>query len=140
MTHFPHHRDFTRVPVHLEVEVRTAGMKLSSTEARDLSMNGIFVHASGRFSSDEECQVTLILRGAAEETRLEIHGKIVRVENTGLAIQFLEMGPEEFGHLRNLVLYNSTDVQQSEGEMKTHLGLKPCESMLNDSEARANDE
>jgi PilZ domain len=124
MTHFPHQRDFTRVPVHLEVEIQTAGMKLNSTETRDLSMTGLFVQASGRFSANEECQVTLFLRGAAEETRLTIRGKIVRVEKTGLAIQFLEMGPEEFGHLRNLVLYNSADIHQTEGEMKTHLGLK----------------
>jgi len=140
MTNFPHQRDFTRIPVHFEVEVRTAGMKLNSRETRDLSMNGIFVHATGRFSPNEECQVSLILRGGLEETRLEIRAKIVRIEPTGLAIQFLEMGPEEFGHLRNVVLHNSTDVQQSEGEMRTHLGLKPFESMPSDIKAGVNDE
>lgn len=50
---------------------------------------------------------------------------MVRNYPDGVAFQFTKiLGPESYGYLRNLVLYNASDTDQVENEFETHAGIK----------------
>ena len=109
-------RNSMRVFVRLEVEISTTGMNLHSTKTRDLSENGVFVYATGRFSLGESCQVNLLLRKGESTNNVNVEAKVVRIDNEGLALRFTEGNHEAHERLRQLVLLNSGEPQKERGE------------------------
>jgi len=109
-------RSSTRVFVRLEVDISTTGMNLHSTKTGDLSENGVFVYATGRFSLGESCQVNLLLRKGESTNTVEVDAKIVRIDNEGLALRFIEVGHDAFERLRQLVLLNCSEPQKQSEE------------------------
>lgn len=52
------------------------------------------------------------------EAVIEIESKVIRSDDTGVAVDFTGMEPESFLHLRNLVRYNAPDADQIDAELK----------------------
>ena len=116
-------REFTRVPVQFQVHLQAEGRSIPCTEVRTLSMNGMFVRTSEQLPAGTECEITLSLL----ETEAEIHLIASAVKNypDGIAFQFVKiLGPESYGHLRNLVLYNAPDPEAVEQEFESHSGIR----------------
>ncbi|MGE0684275.1 MAG: hypothetical protein AB7P69_25630, partial [Candidatus Binatia bacterium] len=68
---------------------------------------------------------TLLLGGKESPVRVEVGGKVVRVDTDGMGVEITEIvGVESFEHLRNLVRYNSADTDQVEQEFHDHIGIK----------------
>ncbi|HHN74722.1 MAG TPA: PilZ domain-containing protein [Acidobacteria bacterium] len=122
MKQYPHPRAFTRVPVHLAVDVVWEGGRRHFECTRDLCMKGVYVMDPETLPEGTSCEVTLWL--GEGEVRLTLAGKVVRSEAQGMAIEFLEMPVESYEHLQRLVLYNSNDVAQVERELKEHCGIR----------------
>jgi hypothetical protein len=114
------HREFTRVSTEIEAEV-TATV---SGHTRDVSVKGIYLFCRQPLPVGTPCRVALVVGGRQSPLRIEVTGRVVRVDDAGMAVEFSEMGVDSFDHLRRLVLYNSTDTDQVEQELKSHLGLK----------------
>ena len=117
-------REFTRVPVRFETELRTDEGKLIRGRSRDVSLKGLIFECETPIPPGSRCRVSLILGEHPNQIRIDISGKIARSEDKGLAVEFLELGTESFGHLKNLVLYNSGEPEKVEREFVEHLGLK----------------
>jgi len=116
-------REFTRVPLHLEVQLKIADKVIKSTQTRDLSMKGVFVICREKFPLHSPCDVSLFLQ-AMEPIEVHFRGKVEREMEGGLAIEFTEMDLESFEHLQKLLRYNSSDSDQIDEELHTHIGLK----------------
>jgi hypothetical protein len=56
-------REFTRVRIHVEVEVSTDDRASISGKVEDLSLNGAYVPCTGRLPVGTQCKVELILDG-----------------------------------------------------------------------------
>lgn len=122
-------RQFTRVTIAFEAEV-IFGEKDETTvitgRTKDLSMKGIFILCEEKLPVDSRCFVSLSPVGEPKQFRIEANGRVARLGEAGMGIEFVEiLGLESYDHLRNVVLYNSSgEIEQVEEELKQHLGLK----------------
>ncbi|MBI5426769.1 MAG: PilZ domain-containing protein [Nitrospinae bacterium] len=119
------HREFTRVPIKIEVQVDSGGKSIFSEQTRDVSMKGLFMLCQDHaLEAGAVCDMVLFLGGREEGIRIEVKGMVERLTPQGMGIRFTEIGLESYEHLHNLVLYNSQDSHKVEQEMKDHMGLK----------------
>lgn len=116
-------REFTRVPVHCDVQVRAEGRSVACTAVTTLSMKGMLVETVEKLPEGLECEISISL--VEHEIEIEVMGAVVHNYPNGIAFQFTKiMGPESFGHLRNLVMYNASDTDQIERELDCHAGIR----------------
>ena len=102
-------RKFTRVEVHLQVEVSDGRMSLIGCETRDLSLRGVFVYSDVIFPLQSRCLVTLTLTGLVVPIEIKLESRVVRAESNGIGVEFEGVQDlESYHHLRNLVMYNSS--------------------------------
>ena len=127
MTSPSNRREFTRVQVNLEAELMCGGKVVLKGPFRNISFNGILIQCDADLPMGTECHVGLVLDGGDGGVYVQAHGNVVRVDSSGIAVQFTELlGEESATHLRNLVLYNSHEQRDAvEQEFLSHIGLKP---------------
>lgn len=114
-------REFTRVPIKVEAEIRANGQTLFCHETRDVSMNGLFMTSDKPFERGTHGDISLILEGGM---RIEVKGVVEHSSPKGMGIRFTEIGLDSYSYLQNLIMYNSPDTHKSEQEIHDHLGLK----------------
>jgi len=115
-------REFTRTPVQVAATVVARDGTGVEGRSRSLSMNGMFVVCAGRLPTGAPCRVILSLGEGA--VRVEVEGRIATHTVDGMGIAFDRVAPEDFGHLKRLVLYHAPDVGRAEAEIAGHLGIK----------------
>lgn len=124
MVEYPHAREFVRSSVRLEVELISGDSTILVARTRDVSMKGIFLITPHRVPVGASCRIRIRIGDPAEPLWVEADGTVVRTDDEGLAVEFLEMGVGSFQHLKNLVMYNAPDPGQVDVELGDHLGLK----------------
>ena len=122
-------REFTRVQVRLDVELRTGGAASVIGRLSNVSINGFHLVCDTRLPERTTCEITLVLDGGLGNEYVKAVGQVVRVDQTGMAIHIKELlGEQSLTHLQNIVLYNSgDDTNRVEQEFAQHIGLKPIE-------------
>jgi hypothetical protein len=124
-TRAPDRREFTRVRAHVEAQVSSDTPVLIAGEARDISLNGVYVLCDERLPAGTPCRVFLFLGESQEQLVIRANGKIARSDETGMGVELTGIPVDSFDHLRNLVLYNSgREIEQVEREFKSHTGIK----------------
>ena len=104
-------RDTTRVEFHTRAELEIDGQGLSGT-VEDLSLKGLFLktEASQRFIQiGQKVKVTIRFSGTTSNLSIDVQGKVVRLTQEGLGIEFTDMEFDSFVYLRNVVAYNAGD-------------------------------
>jgi hypothetical protein len=125
------HRKFTRVSPHIPVDVVADGNTVSG-EVRDISFEGLWLPTVEPFPERRPCRVTIHL---AETIKINAVGVVVRSEPDGFAVQFTELlDLESYGHLRNLILYNTLDTATVEEEFDKHVRLLRANSSISHPE------
>ncbi len=99
----------TRVVFTTEVELASGDLTVKSTRSRDVSMTGIFIYTDQHLEPGAACQITIRLLGASSDLRLTAEGRVVRVTDDGLAVEFTSLDLDSYVHLRNLIVYNAED-------------------------------
>jgi len=94
-------------------------------ESRNVSLNGMLITSERLLPVGNTCRVSLLLHGNVGNLRLEMHGRVVRVDDEGIAIEFSQVGIESLEHLRKLVLYNIDDVHPMQEETEQEEGWYP---------------
>jgi hypothetical protein len=91
-------------------------------ETRDIGFAGLWLPTDSPLSERATCTVTIHL---AETIKIRANGLVVRSEDDGFAVQFLELlDLESYGHLRNLILYNSAHPATVDEEIDRHFRLR----------------
>ncbi|MFZ2957170.1 MAG: PilZ domain-containing protein [Candidatus Ozemobacteraceae bacterium] len=129
------HRRFTRVFPHVEAELTHLEAGIIPCETRDVSMKGVSVDGCKPLQVGTDCELTFYLGGRQSGKRIEIRGRVVRCDSSGLAIEFLEIyGMDSYEHLRNLVFYNARIGDDVDSEFRDSLGLRmPVQYLENNS-------
>ena len=121
-------REFTRAEVRIMAELTALDKTTISGPVRDISMSGLFLPSNEPFPDETDCEVAVYLEGGGESRlRLEMKGKIMRVDSKGFAVEFVEIEVDSVEHLQNLVKYNAENFSQVEQEFQEHIGLKRLE-------------
>lgn len=119
-------REFTRTSVRIAAQMESEDVSIHCDQTRDLSMKGLFLLTKDRLPVGTTCRTVLYLVECGSPLSIEVTAKVVRTEEDGMAIEFLEiLEPECFEYLRNLVLYNSPNPERVEKELDSHIGLRP---------------
>jgi len=123
--HSDNRREFTRIPIRVNAELRCAPDTVLVGSASDLSLNGLFLSNAQGVPVGTRCDVRLSLEGGAEVMTIDAQGSITRSGMDGVAVTFDQIDADSFEHLRNLVFYNSPDPDRVSDEFLGHLGIKP---------------
>ena len=94
-----------KTKIIVEADVATIQLDGSS---RDLGLGGVFVNTDKKIPLDTQCKVKVLLSGLSPPLFLEIDGRIVRADASGIAIAFESMDLDSYTHLKNIVRYNVT--------------------------------
>ncbi len=110
----PENRSRSRVAVGHEAFIEI-GDVVTPVTLHDLSMNGALCRGADSFRPGQRCSLILPL---SPGLRIVIESEVVRAEEGGPAIRFLNMGPDSFSHLRRLVELNAPDADVIESELR----------------------
>jgi c-di-GMP-binding flagellar brake protein YcgR len=124
MTAFEHRREFTRIPIRIWATFSDGGAKPLTTRVTSLSLKGCHASASLPLAAGGRYQVTLFSQDDAEALHISVKARIVRSDDEGMGVEFMEMPIESYEHLRNLVLLNAPDPAGVEREFLEHIGPK----------------
>jgi len=116
-------REFTRVPISFQVRLSSQGRPLVDATINDLSMKGMLVLTDERFPVGTPLEAVISL----VEGEVEIHtsGVVAALHPKGFGMEFSTIdGLESYIHLRNLVIFNTGDVDKVEEELQAHSGLR----------------
>lgn len=102
-------REFTRVPVALEVELWTGSSPPVRGTSRDVSMTGIYVATSAGLPAGTECRVVVRRVGQGTAAPIEAKGIVVRLEPGGMAVYFTDLRSAGRGLLRKLIRLGAAD-------------------------------
>ncbi len=83
-------REFKRLNTRTDIDVASAN-RVVQTNMRDISASGIYINTSGKFEISEFVRVVFSIPGF--DKPLKLQGKIVRVEQHGMAIIFEQITP-----------------------------------------------
>lgn len=117
----PERRRFHRFPFQADCELLVEGNSAHSCELLDLSINGALVELArpADFDSAREGDLTLKLRGLTNDSRTEIVVSVraVRVEERRIACRFVQVDPDSFENLKDLVADNLGDLSMLDREL-----------------------
>ena len=92
----------SRVPYRAMADITVGGKNLKGVETRDISITGTFIEGLTGFKKGEQCKINLVLLGEASELLLKMKGEVVRSEESGVALEFIDVTRDCFYHLKNI--------------------------------------
>lgn len=110
-------RKRTRVEFQTLVTLKAGDKKLEGLESRDISLKGLYVDSKDKFPLDTLVDISLSLSGTTSSLSLTMEGRVVRVGDEGMGVDFTQIDMDSFFHLRNLVSYNSGDFAEVDSEL-----------------------
>lgn len=124
MPDFEAQREFTRIPIHIWGTFTDAGGDVLTAEVNNLSLRGCHVSTFDPLAAGGRYHLTLFVEDDERALHFQVEARIVRSDQDGMGVEFMEMPLESYEHLRNMVLLNAADPEQVEREFHQHIGLK----------------
>jgi hypothetical protein len=124
MNDYTTRREFTRVPIHIWGTFHEGGREIVTAEITMLSLRGCYAAATPPLPAGGRYRLELYTGEASATIHIMVEARIVRTEEAGMGVEFVEMPLESYDHLRNMVLLNASDPEQVERELRAHIGLK----------------
>ena len=114
-------RRFSRIVFDVAAKLRVNGVDYLVERITNLSVGGCLLAVNDCFSLDQECSVTILL--SRLEPGVMVYGRIVRVTDAEVSIQFTSVTPENLRHLQNIIRYNAQDADVIDQELSSRTGL-----------------
>ena len=83
-------REYQRLKAKSDIDVEL-GNRVIQTDTSDISASGIYINTEGKFETDKTVRIVFSIPGIDKSFKLK--GMIVRVEKSGIAIQFENITP-----------------------------------------------
>ncbi len=118
-------REFVRVPFTTEVEIRTGNRLFRSSSGMNISLNGLRIATEGPLPGEgSPCSARIVLKAFDHHIAIEAQGRIARSGQGYLAVEFTELDPDSYIHLRQLIINNAEDPVHAEEEFDAHWGIR----------------
>jgi hypothetical protein len=102
-------RTFARIPFKTKAIVRQKDFTIIGI-VENLSLAGIFLKTPERLGLNRLVKIELLFTGTSSQISIILDGKITRHENIGMGIEFRNLDLDAFFHLKNLITYNTTEI------------------------------
>jgi hypothetical protein len=101
-------RELTRVAFHIEAIIKYQERTFAG-KVENLSLKGMFIQTAEKLEVTEPISIIIHLAGDSSDLEINLNGNVVRVDQSGVGVQFDKIDLDSFIHLRNIVAYNSGD-------------------------------
>ncbi len=115
-------RKFSRIVFDVEAKLTVGEDEYNLDRLTNLSVGGCLLAVNDGFAAGQECTVTILL--SRMEPGVLVYGKIVRLAEGEVSIQFTSVTPENLQHLQNIIRYNVDDPERIEEEISARTGLR----------------
>jgi hypothetical protein len=115
-------RKFSRIVFDVEVRLTVGEVDYTLERITNLSVGGCLLSVNDGFAEGQECIVTILL--SRMEPGVLVYGKIVRVAEGEVSVQFTSVTPENLQHLQNIIRYNADDPERIDEELNVRTGLQ----------------
>lgn len=105
-----------RVEFRTTVSAYFSNTSYEECKLKDLSMGGLFVYGITSQEEGDVCDLVLRLTGTSEDIKVQVRGEVVRAAPEGAGIKFQEIDIDSLAHLKNILYYNSFDLNQLDEE------------------------
>ena len=120
-------RKHTRLPIRITATVSLADGNDYTGATRNMSFGGAFINieefSSGSVEPGSACELKLSLGSPDEPVIVHIKGKLARSNDEGVAVEFEHTTIEGYWHFKNIMIYNSPEVDMLLDELEKHPGL-----------------
>jgi hypothetical protein len=116
-------RSFARIPFQTKAIVRSKDATVIGI-VENLSLAGIFLKTPEKLRINRIVKIELLFTGTSSQLSILLNGKIMRHENTGMAIQFKNVDMDAFLHLKNLISYNTNQMDKLNEEFEKFVKKK----------------
>jgi hypothetical protein len=113
-------RNFHRITFQTKAIVRSKDDTVIGI-VENMSLDGIFLKTPEKLNLNRLVKIELLITGTSSQLSILLDGKIMRHENVGMAIQFKNIDLDAFFHLKNLVSYNTNQMDKLEDEFQKFL-------------------
>jgi len=113
-------RSFARIPFKTKAIVRQKDSTVIGI-VENLSLAGIFLKTPEKLALKRVVKIELLFTGTSSQISILLDGKISRHENIGMGIEFKNMDIDAFYHLRNLISYNTDQMEKLKEEFENFL-------------------
>ncbi len=83
-------REYQRLKAKSDIDV-VIGNRVIQTDTNDISASGIYINTKGKFETNKTVRIVFSIPGVDKSFKLK--GMIVRVEKSGIAIEFENITP-----------------------------------------------
>jgi hypothetical protein len=105
-------RHYTRVDFQRDVHLDFEGKKYTHHTVNNLSLGGMYVKGAFDQKKGDVCSVELSNPDNSFGIELRARCLVVRVNDDGIALEFISMGHESFLFLQTTLLYEAEDPMQ----------------------------
>lgn len=120
-------RSFARISFQTKAIVRHKETTVIGV-VENLSLAGIFLKTPEKLTINRVVKIELLFTGTSSQISILLDGKIKRHENIGMAIQFRNIDVDAFFHLRNLIFYNTDEMEKVKVEFQKFIKTKSIKS------------
>jgi hypothetical protein len=115
-----------RVPFRATTELVFDSGEVILCESRDLSTNGVLLVIDRKLDQDKDYRIRIQLNSDEEGKGIDISivAELARAVEDGYAFTFKNMDIDSFTHLKNLVMYNTDQVEEFIEECDNRVGFK----------------
>ena len=113
-------RNFHRITFQTKAIVRSKDDTVIGI-VENMSLDGIFLKTPEKLNLNRLVKIELLITGTSSQLSILLDGKIMRHENVGMAIQFRNIDMDAFFHLKNLISYNTNQMDTLEDEFQKFL-------------------
>lgn len=121
-------RKHTRLPIRITATVTLHNGNDYTGSTRNMSFGGAFINIdkfgdASTLNAGSECELRLSLGSPDEPVIVPIKGKLARATDEGVAVEFENTTIEGYWHFKNIMIYNSPEVDMLLEELEKHPGL-----------------
>ena len=121
-------RKHTRLPIRITATVTLPNGNDYTGATRNMSFGGAFINIDDFKDSESvepgaQCELRLSLGSPDEPVIVPIKGKLARSDEEGVAVEFEHTTIEGYWHFKNIMIYNSPEVDMLLEELEKHPGL-----------------
>ena len=118
-------RKHTRISLGLEAELRLSDNVTFAGKIKDISFSGVFMYCvnSADIPSGGTGLLKLLLQAGPHRNVINFRCQVVRTDESGAGIKFINTDVDGYQQFKNLMLYNSADPDKLLAELEKNPGL-----------------
>ncbi len=116
MTQVKEQREFTRVDAEVKVETTIGDAIVAKGVTLNISAKGALIRCDHHLAVNSRIKMALSLNEQTAPDSIHIYGRVVRVLDHSIAVEFEKMQVSSLEQLKRIILYNSANTDWVESE------------------------